>query len=96
MNRRITLTHSENSIVLSNAHVILHPGDTLTIWLFPPVNPSSARTSAVKGPSWLNASNGAQEDRIVIQVDEETPGLYKYAIEIDDVGSLDPYIQVVL
>lgn len=73
-------------------------GDKLVVKLVPPVDAGSARIAPGRENSkatWLSASN-TDPERIVIVIDPtaEKGRTYKYSIEIDGVGLLDPRFTV--
>lgn len=100
-NRTVTLNHASDSIRVNPPHVDVCGGYTVTINVVPRVPSGTARSrqAATGNPQpaeWLDraATNG----RIVIEVPREglTVGeRYKYALEIDGVGALDPTIAII-
>lgn len=73
-------------------------GDTLTVRLVPPVDAGAARAAPSREnpeAAWLSGSN-RERDSIVLVVDPkaEKGKTYKYSIEIEGVGMLDPRVTV--
>lgn len=97
--RTVSVNHATDRIVVTPGTIDVCSGYTVTFKIEPPVNVGSARTkdNTVNSPSapWLNAGN-VETDAITVKVPPETElKTYKYDIEIDGVGSLDPYFRVI-
>ena len=101
-NRILTLNHASDSIRISQGYVGMCGGYTLTVRIEPRVGPRSARSrTAPEGnpdpTAWLNATS-TDGQAIVISVPAETftaGDTFKYALEVDGVGLLDPTIGII-
>lgn len=103
--RQITLNYAADRVVISHPTIDVCSGYTVTINIVPKAERGSARTkdhpSNAPRASWLNGSNDPDDDKIVIAVPKgalpkgQSEQLYKYDIEVDGAGSLDPYFRVI-
>lgn len=96
--REVTVNHRAAYLSARPETVTLCRGDTLTVKLVPPVAPGDANTAP--GPEnpeagWLSGSN-RDRGQILLVVDAraDVGRTYKYSIEVEGGGVLDPRVTV--
>ena len=102
--RTVKLNQRASKLSARPNHVNLCGGDTLTVEIVPPVagNAARSREAGAGNPApapWLNEQS-ADGASIVIDVpansdDLEAGQIYKYELEVDGVGLLDPTIGII-
>ena len=93
--RHANINHASAHLDVRPETIELCTGFTLTLELHPPLASGSARTKQEPGSGndWLDQQNSGES--IVLTPPNGTPtGTFKYTVEVDGVGVLDPRIVV--
>lgn len=95
MDRDVSVVNTAGRLQVKPERVQVCRGYAVNLVFRNPVAPNTARTRQMgAGADWLDVENGSG-DRIVITPPTETArGEYKYSLEVDDIGLLDPRIVV--
>lgn len=98
--RTVVVNHAADRIQVDDGYIDVCSGYRVTILVVPPVPAGAARSRSSSGnppgSEWLTRES-TTGGRIEIDVPNGTAlRTYKYALIIDGVGSLDPYIRVIM
>jgi hypothetical protein len=93
--RDVSVVNVAGRLQVKKERVEVCPGYSVNLVFRNPVAMRAARTRQMgTGAAWLDVDNGST-NRIVITPPTGTPrGEYKYSLEVDDIGLLDPRIVV--
>jgi hypothetical protein len=93
--RDVSVVNVAGRLQVKKERVEVCPGYSVNLIFRNPVAMRAARTRQTgAGANWLDVDNGST-NRIVITPPAETPrGEYKYSLEVDNIGLLDPRIVV--
>ena len=79
------------SLAVHPAVVVVRQGCSLEIWIPPG---SKVKTDGGEGNDWLTKTSQGTAPIVISVALDQALGLYKYKIELEDFGTLDPYVRV--
>jgi len=94
-NRTVSVINAAGRLQVRPESVSVCRGFSVTLEFRNPVPARSARTTqSATGAPWLDAENSSTDAIVLTVLSTTTPMEYKYSLEIDGLGLLDPRIVV--